>query len=727
MSKIIFVSNRLPITVNLEDDEYQISESIGGLATGLKAFHNDSNNIWMGWPGLKQEEIAGREADLSQKLESQYRYVPVYLNQEDMDLYYQGFSNSTLWPLFHYFPNLTTFEESYWDGYINVNQKFMNALDKVLEPGDTVWIHDYQLMLLPGMVKDKFPDVNVGYFLHIPFPSFELFRLLPWRSELLEGLLGSDLIGFHTYDYARHFLSSVRRILGYEHDMNFIKFNNRNVKADVFPMGIDYDYFSNAVYNKELQDEINEMMLKTQKTQVILSVDRLDYTKGIPGRIQAYARFLKDNPNYREHVTMILIVAPSRTQVDLYSDLLKEIQELVSETNGEYGSLGWVPIWYFYRTFSQDNLIALYKTTDVMMVTPLRDGMNLVAKEFIASRGDQLGMLVISETAGASSELGEAVVVNANNLKETAQGIKTALEIPKIEQMDRNSIMHNRLKRYDIHRWAKDFLDKLAQQVNKSEDQRVLFLNKKENERLLDKYKKAKKRLVFLDYDGTLVGFKSKPNLAAPDEELINLLTKLKSDDSNHIVIISGRDKHTLEKWLGHLGVDLVASHGLWLKEASENQWHQTEVLDNSWKDEIRPLLEVTMDRTPGSLIEEKEFSLAWHYRKCEPELAQIRLRELRDTLLTLTSSGHLGMLEGNKVLEIKDTTINKGRTAGHFLAYEEFDFVLAAGDDTTDEDLFSVIDKSQYTIKIGKGDTQARYYLNTSEDFRALLNNLSE
>lgn len=725
MGRIIFVSNRLPITLNLDDQDIQVSESIGGLATGLKGFHEDSENLWLGWPGLTEEDAEGRQEEIDTLLRKEHRCVPVFLSAEDMDLYYQGFSNSTLWPLFHYFPNLTSFEYAHWQSYKKVNEKFHQILDEIIEPGDTLWIHDYQLMLLPHLIRQNHPDVGIGFFLHIPFPSFELFRLLPWREEILTGILGADLIGFHTYDYARHFLSSVRRILGYEHDMNFIKYQGRTLKADVFPMGIDYDYFARTQDRKTIQEETAEILNKTQGTQIILSVDRLDYTKGIPERIKAFGHFLKNNPQYREKVTMILIVAPSRTKVDSYDELKKEIQELVSETNGTHGTIGWVPVWFFYRSFSQDNLIALYKATDVMLVTPLRDGMNLVAKEFIASRTDKLGMLVISETAGAASELGEAILVNSNNLHGTAQGIKEALDMTKREQIERNTILHNRIERYNVHYWAKDFLDKLQQQISRGDDHKVQRLDSRKREGLIQAWKKAQKRLIFLDYDGTLVGFKPKPDQAFPDEELLNLLTELKKDSRNQVVIISGRDKETLEKWLGEVDVNLVASHGLWIKEEGIGKWELTEKLDNSWKEEFRALLEVTMDRTPGSLIEEKEYSLAWHYRKCEPELAQIRLRELKDALFSLTAKGSLGLMEGNKVLEIKDSAVNKGRTAGHFLAAEGTDFVLAAGDDHTDEDLFAVLDDSHYSIKIGVGESRARYFVRNPEKFRTLLQQL--
>jgi len=727
MGRIIFVSNRLPVTINLDREELEISESIGGLATGLKNFHQDSENLWIGWPGVTEEETGERSGEVQDLLIKEHRCIPVFLSQEEIELYYQGFSNSTLWPLFHYFPNLTHFESQDWQSYLEVNQKFHKVLEEWLQPDDVIWIHDYQLMLLPHMVRQSHPDVGIGFFLHIPFPSFELFRLLPWRDEILTGILGSDLIGFHTYDYARHFLSSVRRLLGFEHDMNFIKYQGRTLKVDVFPMGIDYEYFSQAHSRKSVQQEMSEVLDKTSGTQVIFSVDRLDYTKGIPERLRAYAHFLKTYPEYKEKVTLIMIVAPSRTKVDTYDELKKEIQGLVSETNGEHGTIGWVPVWFFYRSFSRDSLIAIYKSTDVMLVTPLRDGMNLVAKEFIASRTDKLGMLVISETAGAASELGEAILVNTNNMQQTAAGIREALDMTKREQIERNTILHNRLERYNIHYWAKDFLDKLQQQVDRPEDHKVLFLNAKRKTELVQRYRKAKKRLIFLDYDGTLMGFQPKPEQAAPDSELLDILNTLKKDKRNRIVIISGRDKDTLQNWLGDLDISLVASHGLWIKDEGHEDWVLTEKLDSQWKEEFHALLEVTMDRTPGSLIEEKEYSLAWHYRKCEPELAQIRLMELKDALLSLTSKGNLGLLEGDKVLEIKDTTVNKGRTAGHFLTESNWDFILGAGDDRTDEDLFAILDEDDYSIKIGTGESKARYYVRNPGDFRNLLTELNE
>jgi len=425
-------------------------------------------------------------------------------------------------------------------------------------------------------------------------------------------------------------------------------------------------------------------------------------------------------------VTMILIVAPSRTEVDTYSDLLKEIQELVSNTNGEHGTIGWVPVWFFYRSFGFENLTAIYAAADVLLVTPLRDGMNLVVKEYIAARRDAKGMVVLSETAGAASELGEAVIVNANNIREVAEGIRNALEMPEKEKMNRNKIMHQRLKHYDVEFWANDFLQNLAEVKDRQKEHMLIKMDKKNTEHLIKAKKDAGKRLFLLDYDGTLVQFKDKPEYAVPDKELLELITRLAEDKKNTVVIISGRDRNTLEEWFGKLKINLVAAHGMWVREEGR-EWERIEILSNEWKENIRPILEMHTARTPGSLVEEKEYSLAWHYRRCEPELAAVRVNELKDALDDLIGNLNIGLLSGNKVIEIKDTGVNKGRAASIWLNREEWDFIFAAGDDWTDEDIFNILPDDAWSIKVGSGVSRARFRVDRTENVRELLKRLAE
>lgn len=727
MSKIIFVSNRLPVTVKKSESDIEYSKSIGGLATGLKSYHEQSNSIWAGWPGISKDELSEEEQlTIQQELRDTYSCLPISLSDEDINQYYHGFCNETIWPLFHYFTSKTDYNFDTWEAYKRVNQTFFDAIDPVIEPNDTIWIHDYQLMLLPQMIRDKYPDTKIGFFLHIPFPSYETYRLLIWREEILQGLLGANLIGFHTYDYVRHFLSSVRRILGKEHSLNNINYESYNVRVDAFPMGIDYDYFSQTPLTSNLSSESLEFIASTKNIQNIISIDRLDYTKGIPERIKAFKQFLTSYPEYHEKVRLNLIVAPSRVEVEMYDSLKREIEELVSKVNGQFGTLNWMPIWFFFRSFSQDDLIAFYQNSDVLLVTPLRDGMNLVAKEYVASRNDYKGMLVMSETAGAASELGEGIIVNANNLEEIALGIKTALDMPDYEKIERNKMMHRRLSRYNVKFWADEFLTALQNTTTEPVQTKPLLDINVESSEMITAYRNAEKRILFLDYDGTLVGFKPIPDQAKPDEDLRRTLAELTKDPNNTVVIITGRDRFIIEKWLGDLDLHIIASHGLWYRTPG-SEWKMSINVDNEWKESIRPILEMYTDRMPGSLIEEKEFSLAWHYRQCEPEMVTLKRNELREALISITQSMSIGVLEGNKVLEVKDARINKGHGAHMLTRNQQYDFVFAVGDDHTDEDMFNALPKEAYSIKIGTGHTNANYQLKSFKDMRELLKTFSE
>ncbi|OJV64396.1 MAG: bifunctional alpha,alpha-trehalose-phosphate synthase (UDP-forming)/trehalose-phosphatase [Clostridiales bacterium 38-18] len=726
MQKTIFVSNRLPVTLKKEDGHISYHMSIGGLATGLKSYHESSSALWAGWTGLPSEELGAEDHKvINEKLIEAYKCIPVSLSQNEIDQYYFGFSNSTIWPLFHYFNNYVSHNQSQWEAYKAVNVKFYETIKPYINEGDVIWIHDYQLMMLPGLIRENHPNVKIGFFLHIPFPSYEIFRTVMWREAILKGILGADLIGFHTYDYVRHFLSSARRLLGCEHHLNQITYDERYIRVDVFPMGIDYDFFTKQFNDEEYDRKISEIEASLYSQKMILSIDRLDYTKGIPERIKAFRRFLELNSEYMGKVRLTLIVAPSREAVDSYKELLKEIQILVSETNGELGTINWQPIIFFFQAFSQKELIAFYRKADLLLVTPIRDGMNLVVKEYIAARTDLKGMVVISETAGAASELGEYFIVNPNDIDEIASAIKDALEMLPADRITINKTMHKRLKRYNVKFWAEEFMNTLTS----IDPDPILPLTQidldKNDETILSSYQNCKKRLILLDYDGTLVGFKSIPEKAKPDKELKLLLEKLAQDEKNTVVIVSGRDHITLEKWLGELKLNLVATHGLWIKEI-DKEWEMSLTLNNEWKNSIYHVMEVYADRMPGSIIEEKDYSLAFHYRLCDPDLVTTKLHEVREALTAMTHSMTIGVQEGNKVLEVKDKRVNKGYGASIFLKNPEYDFIMSIGDDITDEDLFEVLKDSHYSIKVGLGNSKARYRLRSWQSVRKLLSKLS-
>ena len=727
--RLIIVSNRLPFTASQENGELVFKESSGGVATGLRTYLNSFQSvrgdipeyIWVGWPG---NSLEGHHKDqLKSRALADFHSYPVFLSEQDMELFYHGFCNKTIWPLFHYFPTYTLFKEEHWQHYKHVNKVFCDTILEIANEGDVIWIHDYHLMLLPALLRARQKKTPIGFFLHIPFPSYEVFRLLPgtWRREILEGLLGSDLIGFHTYGYMQYFLQCVLRILGHENNLGQMSLPNCIVKADAFPMGIDFKKFHSAMDSSQVQKEKETLKKSLTEVRTVLSVDRLDYTKGILNRLQGFELLLEQNPQFHEKVVLLMIVVPSRIGVDQYEQMKKQIEELVGKINGRFGGISWTPVIYQYKNLSFEPLAALYGACDVALVTPLRDGMNLVAKEYIASRTDKSGVLVLSEMAGASKELAEAIVINPNHIQDIAQGLKEALEMPLDEQQRRNQIMQNRLQRYDVARWANDFIDRLLamKQVNQRFDARVLPDSAKQ--RLLEHYQRAGRRLIFLDYDGTLVPFKPHPHLAKPGKEILTLLQSLSSSPKNSVVLISGRDKFTLQKWFGKLPLQLVAEHGTWIKEKHED-WKMLKQLASEWKQSIIPILELYADRLPGAFVEEKEYSVVWHYRAAHPEQGQLLARELTDHLVTFTANIDVQVLQGNKVIEIRNAGVNKGIAGQHLISQERFDFVLAIGDDWTDEDLFIILPDPAYTIRVGITNSHARFNLRDSGEVIALL-----
>ncbi|MFP4013041.1 MAG: bifunctional alpha,alpha-trehalose-phosphate synthase (UDP-forming)/trehalose-phosphatase [Chitinispirillaceae bacterium] len=726
MRRIILVSNRLPITVDKRKGVLHYHHSVGGLATGLDTFHQSRECMWIGWPGIASDRTKEAEKNQITETLSESRCIPVFLSRAEIDKFYNGFSNRTIWPLFHYFPQHAVFQSDLWDSYLHVNRVFCEEIVKQAKEGDLIWVHDYQLMLLPSLLRERMPNATIGFFLHIPFPSLETFRLLPWRNELLQGLMGSDLIGFHTYDYLRHFLNSTRRLLGYENTFCQISYQGRTIKSDVFPMGIDYKRFSQINTLPEVQKEEKSIRRKVGNQKLIIAIDRLDYTKGILQRLEAFDLFLDRYPRQRGKVTMFLIEVPSRTSVESYRQLKKQIDELIGRINGKHGNIGWVPVLNLYRTLPFSTLGALYHTCDIALVTPLRDGMNLVAKEYVATKQDTPGVLILSEMAGAAREMGEALIVNPNNIGEIAETIREALEMSEEEQKNRMRNMQTRLRRYDVRRWAQDFVAKLEGALELRRKLKTHQLSDRNREHLLKKAAQSQKTLILLDYDGTLVNFQDKPQKASPDKKLLKLLKKLNAEPANTVVIISGRDKNSLEKWFGDTELTLCAEHGVWIKEPN-GQWDTIEPQQDQWKKEITPLMQLFTDRTPGALLEEKDYSLAFHYRNADPELADLRVRELMDALIHLVSNLNLSVMEGNRVIEVKNAGINKGIVASKFLERSEWDLVVAAGDDVTDEYLFSSLPTNAYSIKVGLEPSKARFSLQSVEHIRELLQQIGD
>lgn len=719
--RLIIVSNSLPIKIEEQNSEFTFTRSSGGLATGLSSLDIDIETLWIGFPGIFPES-AEKQAEISKNFHADNLF-PVFISPEQYQDYYEGYSNSTLWPLCHYFFVYVECEKAYWKAYQEVNQLFLDELLKIAQPDDLIWVQDYQLMLLPTMIRQALPDISIGYFHHIPFPSYELFRILPERAALLDGLLGADLIGFHTFEYMRHFDSSVYRILGLECKLNEISVLNRKVYSDVFPMGINYDLYYNSSDDASVQELMQNYTEQFANQQIILSVDRLDYSKGLLNRLKAFAVFLENHLEYIQKISLVIVLVPSRDCVDQYNELKTKLDETIGAINGKYSQMSWIPIYYFYKNLPFEELVALYNIAHVALVTPLRDGMNLVAKEFVATKKNKKGVLILSEMAGSAIELSDAILINPNNTTDIENALLTALEMPEPEQMERMEKMQAIIKKQSVQKWAKDFIKELIKIKAKNTEIKNKFLYPTDYNFLKKAFSEAKERLILLDYDGTLVSYNKDPQKASPTASLKELLLKLSQLPSTEVIIISGRDIQTLERWLGDLPIRMVAEHGAYFKDTE--MWVKNATSDNLWKDDILTVMQDITDKTSGSFIEEKDSALVWHYRKVDNWLANLRVNQLVEMLIYPCSKQNLQIMKGNKIVEVKVSGVSKGDSVRNIINKKKYDFILCAGDDTTDEDMFRELSDDSVTIKIGQVSEEARFNIPNTKQFLDLLTTL--
>ena len=737
MGRIVIVSNVLPLKVQrFENHEIILEDRIGGFSSGMRNFHEEEKTIWLGSTGFNERKLSKKEKS---RLNIEYMKrscTPVYLKKKDSERHLAGFSNNTIWPVFHYFQELASYKKEDWAGYVKVNKKYADEVAEIVKPGDRIWIHDYHLMLLPKMLREKFPDLSIGYFQHIPFPSFEIFRLLPYRMEILEGLLGADLIGFHTYDYERHFLSSVRRLTGLDTYLNQIRYEKRVLKVENFPMGIDYEKYHNRAMDlinntpeklKDLKEKIEKHIRVRMGNKIVLSIDWLDFTKGWINRVLSFKSFLEKYPHYHGNVSLLVYLTPPNGNIAEFISIKSSLDEHVGRINSEFGRIDWTPIYYFYTELSFDEMIQVYLSSDVALITPIRDGMNLIAKEYIASRPAKKGVLILSELAGASKEMGEALIVNPNSHSEVADALDRALSMTEEEIIEINTALQKRLSHYTDEKWARDFISSLDSVKKIQEFNLTRKYSAATSKNLIESYKNAEKRMIFLDYDGTLQGFFKNPQDARPDKELYDIIKKLCKDKKNQVVIISGRDKETLSDWFeGDWRLGFIAEHGVWYREEQGN-WNMLEAIDKAWMDIIRSTLDFYVDRTPRSFIEEKNYSLVWHYRKSDPDLGVQRSIELKDELQSLVANLNLEIMDGDKVIEIKNSGINKGRAAQFRMGNDSYQFILAMGDDWTDEYTFDAMPVEAFTIKVGTKSTKAKYYVENYLNVREILKSLVE
>jgi len=725
--RLVIAAYRLPFQFSKSRKGYKAVQSTGGLVSAilalsenLKKSNSQALNNKIVWAGIADNYLLSSPPI---KFENDFfEIAPVIIPPKLNDLYYGGFCNDLIWPLFHYFSSFSVYNSDYFKAYEEANTRFCDEMVKFIKPGDFIWIHDYQLLMLPEMIRKRVPGATIGFFLHIPFPSFEIFRLLPreWREALIHGMLGADLIGFHTHDYTQHFIKCVKRTTGFECSQNIIYTPNKLVKADAFPIGIDYDKFHSACLTNPVMLEKKKIEDTLPDQKLVFSVDRLDYSKGLLLRLKGYETFLENCPEWHSKVVFNMVVVPSRDKIEKYREMKRDIESTVGRINGKYSSLSWSPIIYQYKSLTFDELVALYDISDVGLITPLRDGMNLVAKEYIACQVEHKGVLILSEMAGAAAELNEAIIINPVDRKVMAEAIATALSMDPQDKGTRLDRMQNRLATYNVFTWAYDFFNETFDTKAQQRIMNVKFINDSIANRIITDYKKASGRILFLDYDGTLVAFSKFPELAIIDEVTLDIVKKLSLDPKNQVVIISGRNRDFLERQFRNVKVTLVAEHGYFIKIGKEN-WEASFNPDANWKETVMPIFAEYVSRCNGTFIEEKTGSIAWHYRNADADFAQLRLHELRDDLSEIIRhKTDFEILEGNKVLEVKSGKYDKGQAANALMLNGKFDFILAAGDDKTDEFLFKALPDGAYTIRVGLGPSLARF--NVAE-FPLLLN----
>jgi trehalose 6-phosphate synthase/phosphatase len=682
-----------------------------------------TGGVWIGWSGISGD-TPPKALELLRKEQSS---IAVDLPSDVQEKFYEGYANDVLWPLFHSFTSKLQFHGDNWEAYREANRRFCHAVVNEYQPGDRIWVHDYHLMLLPNLLREKLPNAAIGFFLHIPFPASDVFAILPRGEELLQGLLGADLIAFHTHQNLQHFRQSLRRMLGIESAIDRMDVLGREVRLQALPISIAPQEFIEIARMPETVEQLEKLRAQYKCQNVIVAVDRLDYTKGIPERLRTFDRLLKENPDWHGKVVLLQVAVPSRENVESYRVLRSQVHELISSINGEFSTPDWVPIVYIHRNISRTELTAIYQLADVAWIGPLRDGMNLVAKEYVACHEDGRGVLVLSSFAGAAAEMGEALLINPLDEERTAGTVIRALNMSDDDKRERMTALHRRVARNDVFAWGERFLgllEEAAQMRNARTSEEPAPLASAD---VSLAYGKAATRLLLLDYDGTLVKFAARPHEARPDEELKRILARLTSQEANQVYVVSGRKAADLERWLGSVpNLGLAAEHGGRWRMPGSVKW-QGRKADTKWKSSVRPILQHFVDRTPGSLIEEKEFALVWHYRMTEPEFGEWLGTELVAMLEGMLAETELRAYRGQKIVEVKPMWANKGAFGRELLsAYSDGDFVLGIGDDRTDEDLFAELPAWAWSIHVGSGPSKARFSIPDINEVRRMLQQLA-
>ncbi len=716
LGKLIVASVRLPVRLTRREGGWEVTPSPGGLATALRAVAGRREFVWVGWPGT---HIPPSVQDSAASLLGPHGKA-VFLEEDEFQGFYESISNRLLWPLFHNISGRLAFDRDAWRQYRIVNGRFAEAVLSVARPDDTVWVHDYQLALVPHMLRAAGLDCAIGFFLHIPFPSHETYRTLPVREDFLRGMLGADLIGFQTYEFAQHFRHSCLRVLGLECEQDRISLPSHLAHLGVHPIGVDPAEIRGFTELPEVQAELAELELQFRGKKVILGVDRLDYTKGIPEKLLAFEEFLSLHPTWRTRVVLIQVASPTRTGVAEYQALKREVDELVGRINGRYGSLDHTPLVYINRTIARERLTALYRIADVAFITPLRDGMNLVALEYVSARGDAPGKLILSEFAGAASCLAGARLVNPHNVSRMADVLAEILaetEGPDIEFRQMQEFVASNTASV----WADRFLRHLAKvhEGQRFGAERLRFSRAEADEGW------GLRPLFLLDYAGTLQPHVPVLGESPPDSHVRTLLSSLAQRAT--VYLMSGRPPDVLDAWFDGIPIGLVCEDGLAVRHPHEGWPDIPELNDTVLEEIVRPVMTDFYEHTPGSRIDRKRASIGWRYRLADPKLGPLRAKELYAQLEESLRGQRYSVLLTARYVEVRSAAHTKTSVVNRLLSrYDGADFVFCAGNDRIDEEVFEVVLRSGrrhvYTCYVGGRDTTGQYYVESPDELLTQL-----
>ena len=722
----VVVSNRLPAHYDARKRKFVISS--GGLVSSLLGVDYQRPIMWL---GLTTEQWDTAEITASLKMSDRIEVVPLTIAPELYDSYYNKFCNGVLWPLLHYETHTVSWDFDAWQKYQQVNRLVAATLLKLTSASDDlIWVHDFHLMLVAARLRRKRQRQGVGFFLHVPFPSYEIFRQLPFRSTILRALLNFDLIGFHDYSYLMHFTQTLHYVLGINTSFNRIHFKGRSVDLGVYPVSIPTLTINKAARSKRVKKICASYQRRFRDKKIILGVDRLDYIKGIDLKLDIFHAFLQRYPDYRGKVLLMQVVVPSRTDVPAYQQLKENIEGRVGYINGYWGKADYVPIYYIYNSLQFHELLALCQLSDCLLITSKRDGMNLVALEYVAAQtAAHPGQVLLSEFAGAVSIMSNAIAINPWHVEKSAAQLHHALQEDTAIIAARNAQMLDYLQDYTGSEWASSFMTDLlksARQITKLVEDVNFPLRK--NSPLLEKIKKIKTHsrcFLFIDFDGTLAPIEPHPEQVAIDPDTLQALTTLQ-EQGFAVVIISGRDRRFLWQQFAHQAFTLVAEHGAEYYDRQQKCWHSLVTApQDSWFPLALQMMEYYRQRVPGSLMEKKAYSLCWHYRNSPALYASYQARKLTEELEFGLANFPALVANGKKIVEAKAIEASKGAFVGWFIKNRLQDAdasIVALGDDLTDEELFIALRPSDLSVKVGTEDTKAAWRLSEQQDVLTFL-----